>query len=264
MNPLTQDDFSKITQQIAPARQRAVQAVNTTLIDLYWQVGQTISRKIEAAEWGDGVVARLAEHLALTQPGLRGFTRPNLFRMRQFYDAYRDDEKVSPLVRQFCIKVYCGGSKIFSSNWGAISVLPAANIRCKWAGGTSRWICCFSIRPRRCCKPSCTNSICRTRRTTIPKTQPEPPNSLLQKYRLSEKSSKLMTPLTTSKRENHVPNSSHSNRPGRLSWQAIHSGYSCASLHRCRQPSRRYVNRGCTTGIRFDSGRYPSCLGVRQ
>ena len=100
MNLLTQDDFSEITQLIAAARQRAVQAVNTALIDLYWQVGQTISRKIEASEWGDGVVARLAEHLALTQPGLRGFTRPNLFRMRQFYEAYRDDEKVSPLVRQ--------------------------------------------------------------------------------------------------------------------------------------------------------------------
>ena len=100
MNTLASDDFSEITQLIAAARQRAVQVVNTALIDLYWQVGQTISRKIEAAEWGDGVVARLAEHLARTQPGLRGFTRRNLFRMRQFYEAYRDDEKVSPLVRQ--------------------------------------------------------------------------------------------------------------------------------------------------------------------
>ena len=100
MNTLASDDFSEITQLIAAARQRAVQVVNTALIDLYWQVGQTISRKIEAAEWGDGVVARLAEHLAHTQPGLRGFTRRNLFRMRQFYEAYRDDEKVSPLVRQ--------------------------------------------------------------------------------------------------------------------------------------------------------------------
>ncbi len=69
-------------------------------IDLYWQVGQTISQKIALAQWGDGVVAQLAEHLAQTQPGLRGFTRPNLFRMRQFYEAYRADEKVSPLARQ--------------------------------------------------------------------------------------------------------------------------------------------------------------------
>jgi len=95
-----QDDFTEITQLIAAAKQRAVQSVNTALIDLYWQVGQTISRKIAQAEWGDGVVVQLAAHLARTQPGLRGFTRPNLFRMRQFYEAYQNDEKVSPLVRQ--------------------------------------------------------------------------------------------------------------------------------------------------------------------
>ncbi|TAN78881.1 MAG: DUF1016 domain-containing protein [Gallionella sp.] len=99
--PLTpQDDFTEITQLIAAARQRAVQAVNTALIDLYWQVGKIISRKIEQAEWGDGVVAQLAGHLARTQPGLRGFTRSNLFRMRKFYETYQCDEIVAPLVRQ--------------------------------------------------------------------------------------------------------------------------------------------------------------------
>lgn len=95
-----ESEFSEILGLIASARQRAVQAVNTSLIDLYWQVGEVISRKIGAAEWGDGVVNQLAEHIARTQPGLRGFTRPNLFRMRQFYEAYRDDEKVSALLRQ--------------------------------------------------------------------------------------------------------------------------------------------------------------------
>ncbi|HAD04658.1 MAG TPA: DUF1016 domain-containing protein [Desulfuromonas sp.] len=97
---IRQDDFSEITRLIIAARQRAVQAVNTTLIDLYWQVGQTISRKIEQAEWGDGVVAQLADHLAQTQPGLRGFTRSNLFRMRKFYETYQEDIIVAPLVRQ--------------------------------------------------------------------------------------------------------------------------------------------------------------------
>jgi len=53
---------------------------------VYWQVGAYISRKLEQAEWGDAVVSQLAEHLARTQPGLRGFTRSNLFRMRQFYE----------------------------------------------------------------------------------------------------------------------------------------------------------------------------------
>ena len=92
--------FDEILVLIRSARQRAFQAVNVELIDLYWQVGQTISRKIEAAEWGDGVVDQLASFLARTQPGLKGFTRRNLFRMRQFYEAYRDDEIVSALLRQ--------------------------------------------------------------------------------------------------------------------------------------------------------------------
>ena len=93
-------DFSEIAQLIATAKQRAVQAVNTTLIELYWQIGERISRKIATSEWGDGVVEQLARYLAQTQPGLRGFTRANLFRMRQFYEAYPDWEFVSPLVRQ--------------------------------------------------------------------------------------------------------------------------------------------------------------------
>jgi hypothetical protein len=61
--------FAEIVGLIAAARQRAFQAVNTTLIDLYWQVGEYISRKIEAAEWGDSVVPQLAQYIAQTQPG---------------------------------------------------------------------------------------------------------------------------------------------------------------------------------------------------
>jgi predicted nuclease of restriction endonuclease-like (RecB) superfamily len=92
--------FSEVIKLIEVARQKSFQAVNTALIDLYWQIGETISRKIETAEWGDGVVNQLADYIARTQPNLRGFTRRNLFRMRQFYETYRDDEKISPLVRQ--------------------------------------------------------------------------------------------------------------------------------------------------------------------
>ena len=92
--------FSEIVELIAASRERAVQAVNTALIELYWEIGGVISRKTSASEWGDGVVAQLAEYIARTQPGLRGFTRSNLFRMKQFYETYRDEEKVAPLVRQ--------------------------------------------------------------------------------------------------------------------------------------------------------------------
>ena len=101
LNELTPNpDFSEVTRLIDSARQRAYQAVNTTLIELYWQVGAYLSRKIADAEWGEGVVEQLAQHLASTQPGLKGFTRRNLFRMRQFYDVYREPQLVTALLTQ--------------------------------------------------------------------------------------------------------------------------------------------------------------------
>lgn len=92
--------FSEIIELINTTREEAYKTVNTLLIDLYWRVGQYISIKINKAEWGDGVVPELADYIANTQLGLRGFTRSNLFRMRQFYEVYHDDEIVAPLVRQ--------------------------------------------------------------------------------------------------------------------------------------------------------------------
>jgi predicted nuclease of restriction endonuclease-like (RecB) superfamily len=92
--------FAEVVALIQSAKQRAMQVVNTQLVELYWQVGSYISHKLEQAEWGDRVVHQLADYLARTQPGLRGFTRANLFRMRKFYETYGNDEKVAPLVRQ--------------------------------------------------------------------------------------------------------------------------------------------------------------------
>ncbi|WP_263385557.1 PDDEXK nuclease domain-containing protein [Granulicella arctica] len=93
-------EFSEILTLISTSRDRALQAVNSTLISLYWEIGAMIRRKIEEADWGDGVVDELAAYIARKEPNLRGFTRRNLFRMRQFYEAYVSDPIVSPLVTQ--------------------------------------------------------------------------------------------------------------------------------------------------------------------
>lgn len=93
-------EFDEVLRLIETARHRTFQAVNVAMIELYWNIGEHISRKIAAAEWGDGVVDELAAFLARSQPGLKGFSRQNLFRMKQFYESYRDHEIVSPLVRQ--------------------------------------------------------------------------------------------------------------------------------------------------------------------
>ncbi len=96
----SRDDFAPIVALIEASRRKAYAAVNTALIDLYWQIGEILSRRIALAQWGEGVIAQLAQHIAVTQPGLKGFTARNLFRMRQFYETYQGDELVTPLVTQ--------------------------------------------------------------------------------------------------------------------------------------------------------------------
>jgi hypothetical protein len=93
-------EFDEVLAMIESARQRAYQAVNTELVGLYWQLGAYISDKIESAQWGDGVVDDLAAAIGRQFPGMRGYIRSNLFRMRQFYETYRSSEIVAPLVRQ--------------------------------------------------------------------------------------------------------------------------------------------------------------------
>ncbi len=92
--------FDEVLALIEAARRRAYQAINTELVGLYWELGAYISKKIASAEWGDGVVDELAATIARQYPGMRGYTRRNLFRMRQFFEVYRGQKKVSPLVTQ--------------------------------------------------------------------------------------------------------------------------------------------------------------------
>jgi predicted nuclease of restriction endonuclease-like (RecB) superfamily len=92
--------FVEVVEMIQSAKQTVLQTVNAQLVELYWQVGTYISHKLEQSEWGDAVVQQLADYLAQTQPGLRGFTRRNLFRMLKFYQVYQGDAKVTPLVSQ--------------------------------------------------------------------------------------------------------------------------------------------------------------------
>ena len=100
MSEYIDPSFSEVVHLIQSARQRAFQAVNTALIDLYWQVGEYISRKIADEAWGKAVIQQLAEHLQRTNPDLRGFSAQNLWRMRQFYETYQEAPILSALLRE--------------------------------------------------------------------------------------------------------------------------------------------------------------------
>ncbi len=93
-------DFDEVLRLIDAARTRAVAAVNTALIDLYWQIGEHISGQIAAAGWGQGTVAELAAYIRLRQPTGRGYSASNLWRMMQFFETYRHQPKLATLLRE--------------------------------------------------------------------------------------------------------------------------------------------------------------------
>ena len=95
------NQFEDVVTLIQRTRSEVIRTANTALIDLYWQIGDYISQRIATAEWGDGVVPQLADYIARNYPEIKGFSDKNLWRMKQFYETYRDaDEKLSSLVRE--------------------------------------------------------------------------------------------------------------------------------------------------------------------
>lgn len=93
-------EFNEIVSFIKQSRHNALKSVNTELIDLYWKIGAYISKQMETANWGKSVVNQLAEFLQQREPGLKGFSNKNLWRMKQFYEVYQEVPKVSALLRQ--------------------------------------------------------------------------------------------------------------------------------------------------------------------
>ena len=92
--------FTDIIQLIKHSRTNAIRAVNAELINLYWNIGEYISKKIDQAEWGDSVVTELAKHIQQNEPEIKGFSDKNIWRMKQFYDTYKDSPKLSTLLRE--------------------------------------------------------------------------------------------------------------------------------------------------------------------
>lgn len=95
-----QQAFAQVVELIRLARERAMASVNTTLIDLHWQVGEFISQRIDTDGWGKGTVTALADYIRRRYPGVRGFSQQNLWRMRQFFESYRDAPELSSLLRE--------------------------------------------------------------------------------------------------------------------------------------------------------------------
>lgn len=86
-----------IKQRILSAQYEAMKIVNTTVINLYWEIGRSIAEK-QANGWGKSVVEQLSKDIQIEFPGIKGFGTSNLWYMSQFYVEYSSDKNLQPLV----------------------------------------------------------------------------------------------------------------------------------------------------------------------
>lgn len=141
--------FDEIISIIDNARTRALKAVNAELIQMYWNVGEYLSSLCANSGFGDKVIDEVAAYIAKANPGVKGFNRRGLYRMKQFYETYKDDEFVTPLVTQISWTnhlLIMSGSKSaeerhFYMTLCAKEHIPSVNWNARWTVLTMSVIC---------------------------------------------------------------------------------------------------------------------------
>lgn len=85
---------------IDESRQNAFRKVNEELIQMYWLVGEYLSTEAKSAAFGDAYINTIEKEIQGAFPGIKGFNRRGLYRMKQFYETYKDNKVLTPLVTQ--------------------------------------------------------------------------------------------------------------------------------------------------------------------
>ena len=92
--------LNTVKAKILSARIQAYRGLNRELIKLYWDLGKTIVERQKQHSWGQSVVEKLANDLKYEFDGKEGFSANNLWRIRNFYVAYKDSPKLAQLVQE--------------------------------------------------------------------------------------------------------------------------------------------------------------------
>lgn len=92
--------FDEVIAIIDNARESAFRAVNRELINMYWDIGEYVSCCVSDGGWGKSVVKEFSDFIQSRYVGIKGFSASNIWRMKQFYETYRGNEKLATLLRE--------------------------------------------------------------------------------------------------------------------------------------------------------------------
>jgi len=92
------ENFNEILSQIQTSKQKAYAQVNTTLVELYWNIGKYISDEVQQKRWGRNTVKNLSLFIKEKEPNIKGFSDRNIWSMKQFYEAYPKNKELPSLM----------------------------------------------------------------------------------------------------------------------------------------------------------------------
>ena len=110
--------FENVLGMIYSAKQKAEYQVNSTIIDLYWSIGEYVSKQIDVNGWGKSTVKALSEYILSKEPEIRGYSSQNIWRMKQFYETYKDKPVLINLMNQGLAQSIC-----FNTCWIMILII---------------------------------------------------------------------------------------------------------------------------------------------
>jgi hypothetical protein len=118
--------LGEIKARIARSRIEAAVAANHALIDLYWHIGRSIVERQKLQGWGKSVVERLARDIQAAFPGISGFSRQNIWKMRTFYLTYSKEVTIlsQPVRELACTEL----ARPVQDSSGAILSRPVAEL----------------------------------------------------------------------------------------------------------------------------------------
>jgi len=97
LTPKNHAEYGEIISIIERARENAFRAVNREVISMYWEIGAYVSDKVKNGGWGKAIVKDFSDFIRSNFAGIQGFSASNIWRMRQFYETYKDNERVAAL-----------------------------------------------------------------------------------------------------------------------------------------------------------------------
>ena len=93
------ETLDQIKNLVLSAKSNSLRAINYQVVNLYWETGRILSLRTETG-WGKGVVEQLAGDITAFYPSIQGFSPSNLWRMKKFYETYKDNQKLVSATRE--------------------------------------------------------------------------------------------------------------------------------------------------------------------